>query len=118
AEAPVSLRAALQQAIAENTCDVLIIGRGGGSLEDLWGFNDEQLAREVSACPIPIISAVGHEIDFCLTDFVADWRAHTPAAAAEEGARASARLPMLLADYQRRLIQSLLLTLGQRQPQE
>src|SRR5699024_8875500 len=118
AEAPVSLRAALQQAIAENTCDVLIIGRGGGSLEDLWGFNDEQLAREVSACPIPIISAVGHEIDFCLTDFVADWRAPTPTAAAEQVARASAQLPILLNEYQRRFAHAMAQLLNQLSQQQ
>src|SRR5699024_9030819 len=118
AEAPSSLRAALQQAIAENRCDVLIIGRGGGSLEDLWGFNDEQLARDVSACPIPLISAVGHDIDFCLTDCVADWRAPTPTAAAEEDARATERLPIIWADYKRRLAQAMQHTLRQRQQQQ
>ena len=103
-EAPAALREALSKANAEAKCDVLVIGRGGGSLEDLWAFNDEALTREVAASAIPIISAVGHEIDFCLTDFAADWRAPTPTAAAEQLARGSAQLPRLLEQYQQRLI--------------
>jgi exodeoxyribonuclease VII large subunit len=81
--APAELIAALETAVRRNECDVLIIGRGGGSLEDLWAFNDEALARAIAACPIPVVSAVGHEVDFTIADFVADVRAPTPSGAAE-----------------------------------
>ncbi|MDZ7770078.1 MAG: exodeoxyribonuclease VII large subunit [Woeseiaceae bacterium] len=78
------LLAALDSAVRRDECDVLIIGRGGGSLEDLWAFNDEGLARALHACPIPVVSAVGHEVDFTIADFVADLRAPTPSGAAEQ----------------------------------
>jgi len=77
------LIAALESAIRRDECDVLIMGRGGGSLEDLWAFNDEKLARAIADSPIPIMSAVGHEVDFTIADFVADVRAPTPSGAAE-----------------------------------
>lgn len=87
-----ALREAFKKAIALPEVDVVIIGRGGGSVEDMWCFNDEELARLISASPIPVISAVGHEIDFTISDFAADLRAPTPSAAAELVAKSSVEL--------------------------
>lgn len=82
-EAPAQIIDAIIRFNAIRACDVMIIGRGGGSIEDLWAFNDEQVARAIYKSEIPIISAVGHETDFTISDFVADLRAPTPSAAAE-----------------------------------
>lgn len=82
-EAPLSLCQGIVLAQTQPDIDLLIVGRGGGSLEDLWAFNDEQVARAIADCTIPVISAVGHEVDFTIADFVADLRAPTPSAAAE-----------------------------------
>lgn len=82
-EAPAELVRALQRADASGWCDVLLLARGGGSLEDLWAFNDESLARAIVACRTPVVTGIGHEVDFTIADFAADLRAPTPSAAAE-----------------------------------
>jgi exodeoxyribonuclease VII large subunit len=92
AEAPANLIKALQRAQDANEVDVILLVRGGGSIEDLWAFNDEKLARLIAKSPIPIISGVGHETDFTIADFVADLRAPTPTAAAELAAPDSLEL--------------------------
>ncbi|MTD37767.1 exodeoxyribonuclease VII large subunit [Erwinia sp. CPCC 100877] len=103
AEAPAQIVRAIELANLRHECDVLIVGRGGGSLEDLWSFNDERVARAIFASRIPIVSAVGHETDVTIADFVADLRAPTPSAAAEIVSRNQQELLRQLLGQQRRL---------------
>lgn len=103
ADAPGAIAAMLQTAAARDECDVLIVARGGGSLEDLWAFNEESTARAIAACPIPIVSGVGHEVDFTIADFVADHRAATPTAAAESVSPDGEALKLKIAGLAHRL---------------
>ena len=104
-QAPSSLLRALE--LSKNTrAEVVIIGRGGGSMEDLWAFNNEALARAISQHPVPVISAVGHEIDFTICDFVADLRAPTPSASAELVVKNAAELLEKLDQFQKQFEQN------------
>ena len=116
-QAPEQLISALQYAIDEKRCDTLIIGRGGGSMEDLWAFNNEALARAFYHCPIPVISAVGHEIDHTICDFVADQRAATPSAAAEMASPDHSVWQQQLQQIKQRLVRSALNQITPKQQQ-
>jgi exodeoxyribonuclease VII large subunit len=105
-EAPLSLVKALQDASEFTALDLVIIGRGGGSLEELWAFNDERVARAIADFPKPVISAVGHETDFTIADFVADLRAPTPSAAAELAVPEQTALQRNLENCRKRLWQA------------
>jgi exodeoxyribonuclease VII large subunit len=83
AAATESIIAAIDAVSARGECDVLILARGGGSIEDLWCFNDERVARAIRRCAVPVVTGIGHEIDFTIADFAADVRAPTPSGAAE-----------------------------------
>ncbi|MFV0448248.1 MAG: exodeoxyribonuclease VII large subunit [Vibrio sp.] len=102
-EAAIQIAQAIGCANSRAECDVLIVGRGGGSLEDLWCFNNEIVARTIAASQIPIISAVGHEIDVTIADFVADVRAPTPSAAAELVSRDNTNKKQAFQTYQHKI---------------
>ncbi|MGP4131923.1 exodeoxyribonuclease VII large subunit [Pantoea tagorei] len=115
AEAPAAIVRAIELANQRGECDVLIVGRGGGSLEDLWSFNEERVARAIFASRIPVVSAVGHETDVTIADFVADLRAPTPSAAAEIVSRNQTELLRQLLSQQQRLEMAMDYYLAQQQ---
>ncbi len=94
--------------------DLVIVGRGGGSIEDLWAFNEEVVARAIAASPVPVVSGVGHEVDFTIADFVADVRAATPTAAAQLAAQGWFELEQRLTDVGQRLVAAVEQTLAER----
>ena len=104
-ESLLSMLSFAQQQKQSQRCDLLIIGRGGGSLEDLLAFNNEDLVRAISASEIPVISAVGHDTDHCIADYCADASAATPSVAAEMASAHCVNLPRLISDYQQRFLQ-------------
>jgi len=108
------LAAAIATAARRMECDVLILCRGGGSIEDLWAFNDEGLARAIHACPIPVLTGIGHETDFTIAEFVADRRAATPTAAAELAAPARAELLAGLRQFRQSLLRQMQFALDTR----
>ena len=116
-EAAIQIAQAIGRANARAECDVLIVGRGGGSLEDLWCFNDEIVARTIAASQIPIISAVGHEMDVTIADFVADVRAPTPSAAAELVSRDNSHKQQVFQQRQQNLASSMLHYFSKQQHQ-
>ncbi len=105
-EAPKQMIQAIEDLVEWDWPEVIVLTRGGGSPEDLWAFNDEGLARAIAACPIPVVSAVGHEIDVSISDLMADLRAPTPSAAAELLVKPQAELAGRLAGLSARLIQT------------